>query len=393
MEAVQQVERLCATNHAMCAEPAIWAAAYEHVFGTTPEAVRRAHDEVFRGDAAARARRARALGALAHDNAEKKEFEGAAKDLLSFSTNKYQRQLLLDRMGEDSESGMRKRRQWEEKALAADLHFLHALIVERGFKLRDVRWQEPNRPPQFFPGVPDETRLRKAFREVLSSASNDHATYGPVADWDVSKVENMRMMFVDGDPWYGDVDLLRVHPVRVLDLSAWDVSGVISMENMFAQGGHAFEADLKAWDVSSVNNMAFMFYRCFKFDSDLSAWKVSTVTNMQSMFQEAHAFNSDLSRWDVSGVTDMQSMFQDAWAFNSGIYTQRYPTEYGPLAPDGRSRSISGWKVGKVEKMSYMFYKAGNFKQDISGWNVESAESFANFSSLKPEFEPKFLEL
>ena len=51
------------------------------------------------------------------------------------------------------------------------------------------------------------------------------------------------------------------------------------------------------------------------FKSDISKWDVSRVIKMNDMFKNAVAFNGDLSRWDVSRVTTMRAMFSEATVF------------------------------------------------------------------------------
>ena len=70
------------------------------------------------------------------------------------------------------------------------------------------------------------------------------------------------------------------------------------------------------WDVSSVTDMRNIFYGASAFNQDLSKWDVSAVTDMRSMFAYATSFNQDLSNWDVSKVTDMEEMFLRASSFN-----------------------------------------------------------------------------
>jgi len=44
------------------------------------------------------------------------------------------------------------------------------------------------------------------------------------------------------------------------------------------------------------------------FNQDLSAWDVSAVATMSEMFRDAAAFNHDLSAWDVSAVATMYGL-------------------------------------------------------------------------------------
>ena len=162
---------------------------------------------------------------------------------------------------------------------------------------------------------------------------NATSTHGNLSAWDVSPVTNMQQMFQWAKAFNGD-------------LSKWKVFRVASMHQMF-YGAEAFNGDLSAWDVSEVTDMQQMFDQASMFYGDLSTWNVWRVTNMQQMFQQADAFNGNLSAWDVSGVTSMHQMFYRARAFNG---------------------DLSAWDVSGVTDMQQMFYGATQFTGDLSDW-------------------------
>ena len=161
------------------------------------------------------------------------------------------------------------------------------------------------------------------------------AHYGPIEEWDVSKVTNMRELF-------------RCVERFNADLSKWDVSNVTDMCCMF-ECAFVFNCDLSAWDVSNVTNMRGMFFGAERFNGDLSKWDVSNVTDMSHMFDGAGAFKGDLSKWDVSKVTNTKSMFNGAESFNG---------------------DLSKWNVSNVTDMSYMFCNARTFNGDLSKWQM-----------------------
>ena len=101
-------------------------------------------------------------------------------------------------------------------------------------------------------------------------------------------------------------------------IGEWDVSRVTDMRDTFSNA-ISFNGDISKWDVSRVTDMSGMFMSATSFNGDISKWDVSSVTDMNSMFLDASSFNSDISKWDVSSVTDMGYMFLNAAMFNSDI--------------------------------------------------------------------------
>ncbi|MBT4413131.1 MAG: BspA family leucine-rich repeat surface protein, partial [Polaribacter sp.] len=61
--------------------------------------------------------------------------------------------------------------------------------------------------------------------------------------------------------------------------------------------------DISNWDVSSVIDMNNMFFGSDNFNQDISNWDVSSVIDMNNMFFGSDNFNQDISNWDVSNVT------------------------------------------------------------------------------------------
>jgi surface protein len=60
--------------------------------------------------------------------------------------------------------------------------------------------------------------------------------------------------------------------------------------------------------------------------------------------------------WNVNKVSTMSYMFYNAHAFN---------------------QDISSWNISKVSTMSYMFYNAHAFNQDIDSWDALENALFA----------------
>ena len=76
------------------------------------------------------------------------------------------------------------------------------------------------------------------------------------------------------------------------------------------------KADLNWMDVSEIIDMSELFAQgtCVKFDGDISNWNVSNVVNMDRMFQDSQftGDNGDISNWNVSNVKSMVDIFNNS---------------------------------------------------------------------------------
>ena len=72
------------------------------------------------------------------------------------------------------------------------------------------------------------------------------------------------------------------------------------------------------WDTSKVTDMSYLFYRASSFNGDISRWNTGKVTTMEEMFYQATAFNRDISQWKVNtGSTKTSWMFYQCPIQNS----------------------------------------------------------------------------
>ena len=114
-----------------------------------------------------------------------------------------------------------------------------------------------------------ETTLKTTVAEFSANLTYATAEYGPISDWDVSAITDMRQLF----------DFLSDFNA---DISAWNTSSVTDMDSMF-QGASAFNQAL-SFDTSSVMVMHSMFQGASAFDQPLS-FNTSSLTNVNHMFR------------------------------------------------------------------------------------------------------------
>ena len=100
-----------------------------------------------------------------------------------------------------------------------------------------------------------------------------------------------------------------------LDISAWDVSNVTNMENIF-KGCSSFNQDLSDWDFSNVVTMKGMFEDCTSFNQDISNFGTSKVINMENMFQGATNFDKDIRNLNVENLIKYKDIFKNATIIN-----------------------------------------------------------------------------
>ncbi len=109
-----------------------------------------------------------------------------------------------------------------------------------------------------------------------------------------------------------------------LDLSGFNTSKVINMQDMFVHSRSITSLDLKSFDTSNVTSMASMFDLCTSLTSlNVSSFNTSQVTDMQWMFVRTALTALNLNSFDTSNVTNMDYMFYESSDLRT-IYMRKF---------------------------------------------------------------------
>ena len=129
----------------------------------------------------------------------------------------------------------------------------------------------------------DKFELRKILEERLSKDKD-----ADLNDIDVSNITDMGYDNFDDDR--GLFENLDPHNINI---SEWNVSNVINMDDMFWDCRN-FNCDLSNWNVSNVINMNHMFWLCEKFKGQgLENWKPIKCENMEDMFYRCDSLKNE----------------------------------------------------------------------------------------------------
>jgi surface protein len=152
--------------------------------------------------------------------------------------------------------------------------------------------------------VSNVTNMRRMFIAARAFQSD-------LSNWDVSNVTNMDFMFAGSD-YNGDI-------------SGWNLASLESAEEMFSYVGMGMDtidgvpqrvgvgrtAGIAGWAFPAGANLNRMFAGA-DMTGRLSNWDVSGVVSMDAMFAGSPTFNQDLSGWDVRNVTSAHGFAQEA---------------------------------------------------------------------------------
>jgi len=254
----------------------------------------------------------------------------------------------------------------------------------------------------FTPGVSTSgVNMNRMFEKTYALV-----TINGITDWDTTKVTDMYGMFQNSG-------IMNSDGATNLDLhtngTAWNVSKVTTMANMFYGANRLIELNATDWKPTSATTMANMFSGTTALEKVVGSetWDVSNVTDMSAMFGATNYTTNnksgirtlDISGWDVSNVTTMQYMFEYADRlttlttsnFTPGVSTSGVTMNrmFGRTSNLETIAGITDWKTGKVNNMSGMFQGSGiknsdststtfDLHTDTDAWDVSNVTTMVD---------------
>ena len=236
-------------------------------------------------------------------------------------------------------------------------------------------------------------QLQKAMVEWYANQRVAELKYGPIEEWDVSRVTSFANVVGGENPFYDfsatyqttysqfNRDLsgwnvsngtsfegmffeCQAYNNAGVSLSGWDVSNSTGFGGMFSQASGFVGVGVDSWNMSNATDIGFMFSGCELFNINLNGWDTSNVTDMSGVFETTPAYNQPLNSWDVSKVTTMSEMFN--CQIDGAIFNQ----------------PLSSWDTSNVIDMSFMFNGAESFNQDISNFDFSSVVPISRFGDV-----------
>ena len=154
-----------------------------------------------------------------------------------------------------------------------------------------------------------------------------------------------------------------------LDLSGFDTSSVMDMNNMFYNCSSLISIDLSSFETSMVTNMSCMFEACSSLATITfgEGFDTSSVTDMSYMFNGCSSLTSlDVSGFDTSSVTDMNHMFNECSSLTS-LDVSGFDTS---KVTDMNNMFTNCLKLTSLDVSNFTFVEGGNFYDMF--WNVGS---------------------
>ena len=176
-------------------------------------------------------------------------------------------------------------------------------------------------------------------QSIIQERYRNNKSFIDLTDIDISELDDLCGIFG------------RLNKVEVVDISGWDTSNVITMEDMFSQCTklkkiigienldvskledancmfyfckNLVELDLTNWNPISLENASCMFYRCsnIKMIKNIENWQLPNIKDVFRMFSWCTKLDVDLSNWDLTNIKYFLNL---KMTDGSGITKNHYP--------------------------------------------------------------------
>ena len=191
-------------------------------------------------------------------------------------------------------------------------------------------------------------------------------TAGPTVDW--------------GD---GNTDTTNTHTYAAGGTNTVTIEGTVNTFRFNNGGDKRKIVDVSNWGGFDISNDR-IFQGCSNLDISATDYPIISGTNLQYTFSGCSSLTTpDFSSWDVSSVTNMSYMFYLATSFNQniGAWNMSNVTNMSLMFRDATSfdQDIGSWDVSSVTNMVAMFRGATSFDQNIGSWDINQVSNFGNF--------------
>ena len=177
-------------------------------------------------------------------------------------------------------------------------------------------------------------------QSIIEERYHNNNSFIDLTDIDISELKNLSRIFG------------RLNNLEVVDISSWNTSNVIYMNDMFLecenikkiigienldvsklQSANAMfygcqnlvELDLTNWNPMSLQRAPYMFYNCsnLKIIKNIENWQLPNIKSVRQMFYKCAKLDVDLSNWDLTNIKD--DFLKAGIVANSGITKNHYP--------------------------------------------------------------------
>ena len=185
-----------------------------------------------------------------------------------------------------------------------------------------------------------KVETKDQLKSIIRERYNNNKSFVYLSDIDVSELDDLSGIF----------ELLN--NLEVVDISGWDTSNVIYMNDMFVECENIkkiigienldvsklesansmfyccknlVELDLTNWNPVSLQHTYEMFSGCsnLKIIENIENWQLPNIKSVRQMFYKCAKLDVDLSNWDLTNIKD--DFMKTGIVDGSGITKNHYP--------------------------------------------------------------------